>query len=233
MIAVLDFDGTITVKDVSDALFAEFADFERLTSALIGGRLTVAQYYSAAFASMGAACSPDRLAIWLRSIAVDPGFTGLVRWLRSKGIPLRIVSDGFDIYIQPILASVGLADIPVYSNIAVWRNHQFVPEFPGATDSCSCFCASCKRNAVLRSVPEQEVIVYVGDGRSDTCAVEHADIVFAKGYLAAYCNEKRIPHHPYKSLADVQRILSSLLSRKAVRNRRQALLARREAYILE
>lgn len=233
MIVVLDFDGTITEQDISDAMFEEFGNFKPLIAQLLQGKCTVAEYYQRAFASMGATCPPETLTHWLAQRSVDPGFLGLYHWLQTKQIPLRIVSDGFDLYIHPILSGVGAANIPVFANCASWNGERYVPSFPGATDACTCFCASCKRNAVLRSVADTKVIVYVGDGRSDTCAVQHADVVFAKGFLAAWCTEHRIPHHPYKTLADVQRILATHLTKGPLKQRRQAVLARRNAYLEE
>lgn len=231
MIVVLDFDGTITVQDTSDALFEEFGAFSQLSGDLMSGTLTVAEYYTAAFASMANTCPPERLQQWLKEREVDPGFSGLVTWLTSKHIPMRIVSDGFDVYITPILERLGFAGIPLSANTATWNGTQYVPAYPGATESCSCFCASCKRDALLRGLDDDEVVVFVGDGRSDTCAVQHADVVFAKGFLASWCTAQRIPHHPYKTLADVQRILAS--TTRPFRQRRQAVLARRAAYLEE
>ena len=233
MVVVLDFDGTITTHDTSDALFSEFGDFHSLIQQLLDGSLTVAEYYTAAFASLSSDCTPDRLIHWLEQRTVDTGFIGLVAWLRSKNIPVRIVSDGFDFYIHPILQRVGVSDLSVSCNTACWTGERFVPAYPHATDGCTGVSASCKRNAVLRGVADDVVIVYVGDGRSDTCAVQHADIVFAKSYLAAWCTEQRIPHHPFKTLADVQRILASSLQLGKLKQRRQATLARRNAYMEE
>ena len=80
---------------------------------------------------------------------------------------------------------------------------------------------------------EHDLLVYVGDGRSDMCAAQHADVVFAKGYLAAWCTEQRIPHHPWTTLHDVRRILGTKLATGALRVRRQAQLARKAAYEAE
>lgn len=233
MIVMLDFDGTIAVNDVCDALVDEFADIQQLMKSLSAGEVTVAEYYRNAFAAIADKCPPDTLTHWLSTQPLDPGFTSLISWLKIKDIPVRVVSDGFDIYIKPLLASVGLDTIPVFANVATWDGHAYVPRFPGATEGCTCFCASCKRNAVLHGIPDDEVVVYVGDGRSDACAVQFADIVFAKGYLASWCTAERIPHHPYKTLADVQRILANILMRNQTRQRRQATLARRNAYLQE
>ncbi len=233
MLVALDFDGTITSTDVSDELFAEFGDFHTLSSQLLAGECTVAEYYVRALESMGARCSPDTLRKWLDHQVVDSGFVSLIQWLQAKNIRTVIISDGFDAYIKPILAREGVSDVPIYSNRMTWNGRQWEAEFPGASDGCSCFCASCKRNAAITVLGDNEILVYVGDGRSDECVVNHADVVFAKGSLAAYCSEHRVPHHPFTTLSDVQRILASKLTTGVLRQRRQAVLARRSAFEAE
>jgi 2,3-diketo-5-methylthio-1-phosphopentane phosphatase len=233
MVVFLDFDGTITVQDTSDALFHEFGNFRRLATQLMNGTLTVAEYYTAALASMEQRCPPDVLEAWSAQRQVDPGFHHLIQWLHANSIRTVVVSDGFDAYIRPILKVTQAQHLPLRCNTMQYNGERWQGAYPGASESCSCFCASCKRNAVLGESHEDDVIVYIGDGRSDTCAVQHADVVFAKDYLAAWCTEQRIPHHPYRTLSDVQRILASKLATGALRQRRQAVLARKAAYLEE
>ena len=78
-----------------------------------------------------------------------------------------------------------------------------------------------------------DVLIYVGDGRSDACAVEYCDVVFAKGILAASCTERGITHHPYRTLTDVMMILQAKLRDGSLRARRQARLARQRAVAAE
>ncbi len=233
LIVVLDFDGTITVHDTSDALFEEFGNDRTLTSQLMSGAITVAEYYSAALESLDQRCTPSALLSWCGARDVDPSFKQLIAWLTTKNIRTLVVSDGFDAYIMPILERIGTVRLPVVCNIMTHDGSTWKGTYPGASESCSCFCASCKRNAVINAAADEDVIVYVGDGRSDTCAVRHADVVFAKGFLAAWCTEQRIPHHPYRTLSDVQRILASKLATGELRSRRQAVLARKAAFLHE
>ena len=39
---------------------------------------------------------------------------------------------------------------------------------------------------------------------SDRFAVEHADVVFAKRHLLAYCRENGIACHPFDTFKDIQ-----------------------------
>ena len=52
-------------------------------------------------------------------------------------------------------------------------------------------------------------IIYVGDGLSDWCAASQADMVFAKGDLRGYCEEKSIPYYPFEHLGDVAERIAS------------------------
>jgi 2-hydroxy-3-keto-5-methylthiopentenyl-1-phosphate phosphatase len=47
--------------------------------------------------------------------------------------------------------------------------------------------------------------VYVGDGLSDRCPSENADLVFAKGDLLAHCREKHIDCIEFRNFRDVER----------------------------
>ncbi|MFN4985926.1 MAG: HAD-IB family phosphatase [Ignavibacteria bacterium] len=228
--AFLDFDGTISQMDVGDEIIRAFGSFEPLHSELLEGKMTVAQYYTRAVESFTPAATPEALTIYSIEQELDPGIGPLLRWLNATSIPTYIVSDGFDVYIRPLLSMIdGASQIPVYCNKLDWNGMAFTPLFPGASESCSCFCASCKRNAIISNIALEDTVVYVGDGRSDTCAVQYADIVFAKGTLAAFCTAEGIPFHHYRSLTDVLLILQRRHQERDFRPRRQAFLARKRA----
>lgn len=228
----LDFDGTISQNDVGDAIVREFGAFELLHGSLLAGEISVGQYYHRAVESFTHACTPETLTSFVLQQDLDPGAAPLVDWAHGENIPVHVVSDGFDVYIRPLLDRAGILQnvTSLHSNVLTWRDSTFEPSFPGASESCSCFCASCKRNAMLTALSDDDIAIYVGDGRSDTCAVQFADIVFAKGTLAAHCTQMRIPHHPYRSLQEVRIMLQKRLENKDFPRRRQAVLARKRAF---
>lgn len=67
MLIAVDFDGTISCRDTSDDLFAEFGSVTEITALLVAGRITVAEYYDMALASLADTCTPEVLAQWLNS----------------------------------------------------------------------------------------------------------------------------------------------------------------------
>jgi 2-hydroxy-3-keto-5-methylthiopentenyl-1-phosphate phosphatase len=50
-------------------------------------------------------------------------------------------------------------------------------------------------------------LVYVGDGRSDFCIAEEADLLFARATLARHCVDHGLAFIPYDNFSDVQRYL--------------------------
>lgn len=228
-----DFDGTITTVDTGDEFFAEFSSaFEESMARLMRGNTTVRDYYHdvvTALSPLSSAMIHD----FVQRYSVDAYFADFVKYCHETGFPLTIVSDGFKEYIEPILAFNGLASVPYFANGMRESDEHMVPVFPHASESCTCFCASCKRNIVLKSTPPESLIVYIGDGYSDMCAASHADIIFAKGALASYCATERIPHYPFRTFFDIIRLMKNGLEQKKFRPRHQAVLLRKKAYEIE
>ena len=223
----IDFDGTISVNDVGDELISTFGDFATLMRQLLDGHLTVAEYYRRAAASFAATATPATVDAFARTQPLDPGLGPLVRWCREVGIPVTVVSDGFDVYIAPMLRRAGMTDlVSVRCNHLTFDGQAWTPEFPGASEACRCFCASCKRDVILDRTTSDDVVVYVGDGQSDACAVRYADIVFAKDTLAESCTREGIPFHAYETLGEVLGVLQRRVAAGDVSTRRDAALAR-------
>jgi 2,3-diketo-5-methylthio-1-phosphopentane phosphatase len=223
-----DFDGTISGLDIGYDLFDRFGAQEPWNTQLLEGKLDVREYWRIMAEQLREPLTDNLLDDYLRSIPLDPGFGELLELARSEGIPFTIVSDGFDLYIDRFLSLHGVADVEVYCNHAeLTGSGRLEVSFPHAAEGCDCICATCKRNVLLWRAPPEERIIYIGDGVSDYCPAEHADIIFAKKSLAAYCNRQRLPHYPFKTLSDVARQLRLLLSRRRIRPRYQAQLRRR------
>ncbi len=228
-----DFDGTITKGDIGDELFRVFGKFEPYISQLLSGEIDIRRYWNLVSSELRSDVNENTIIDFALSFEVDSNFKKFAHFCRENNLPLTIISDGFDTYINPVLESIDLDWLPVFCNKMNFINNKAIPFFPFASESCTCLCASCKRNSILSVVPENAVIVFIGDGFSDYCAAEHADIIFAKDRLAAYCNENKIPHYPFSNFFEVQRILSDVIKNKKYKIRNQAKLLRKKAYEVE
>ncbi len=199
-----DFDGTITTEDVAEVLLARFAPgawepIEALHRARkIGTRETLARQFS--FVRAGREAMVD----FVRAkAAMDPGFPAFLRFCRSRGIPLEIVSEGLDFYIEPLLRDWGL-DVPLRTNRARFEDGRIRIEYPFADPGCT-LCGACKLDRVFQLRVAGRRVVYVGDGDSDLCPAVEADAVFAKRRLAELCDSESIPCRRFETFAEVQR----------------------------
>lgn len=224
-----DFDGTITTKDLGDEIFKEFGDFDTWHSKLNLGEISIKEYWHSICGTFDKNISAHDIENYALSAEYDPYFLEFIKLLAEHNLKLTVVSDGFKEYIAPVLNKIAPGKINYYANRLDFSNI-IKPVFYGADESCNCMSASCKRNVLINNSQEEDVIVYIGDGYSDFCAAEHADIIFAKKHLARYCNENKVPHYPFIGFFDVIEIFKKkILSGINVKQRRQAVVKRKQA----
>jgi 2-hydroxy-3-keto-5-methylthiopentenyl-1-phosphate phosphatase len=193
---VLDWDGTITVRDSLVAAIRDLGD----PSIYEGGlENRFASYGEALAAEVGTLrVSAEEAARWaVENVEVSPGFHELV----ERYDPV-IVSSGLPQLILPVLEREGV-DVEVRSNDAEvspdgWR---VIFRDEGVCETCG---DKCKR----RSLPDGKPLVFVGDGWSDRCASLAADRVFARTSLADYLDDEGVPYERYDTLRDVAAALT-------------------------
>ncbi len=232
----IDFDGTITRRDVGDAMFEQFggAQCAGFIEEYRQERISAVECFRRESAACGRLRQGD-LDAFLDACEIDPTFPSFVALCRSAGYEVTILSDGMDYYIGRILQRHGLGGVRFRSNHLRLipsgdGTVSMLPEFPFTDEVCD-RCACCKRNHLLSSSGNDDIIAYIGEGYSDRCPARYADIVFAKDELLEYCREQGIPCVEYDSFEDIRRDLAPERARRWMRKRRQAELARREAFL--
>jgi 2,3-diketo-5-methylthio-1-phosphopentane phosphatase len=234
----VDFDGTITRGDVGDALFERFGG-ERSPGAVDAyrrGEISAVECYLRECEACGSV-PLDGLREFLDGREIDPTFRDFDEYCRERAFSLTILSDGMDHYIRAILERHGLGHVPFVSNLLTLEpgpepgRVRFRPSFPNTAEACD-RCASCKRNHMLNAAADDDVIVYAGEGYSDRCPVQYADVVFAKDDLLRHCEERSIAYYPYASFADVRDRLERLGRGGAgFPRRRRAAIARKDVFL--
>ena len=202
-LAVLcDFDGTITVGQVLDILYNNFADpcCNELIQRWVRGEISTVEEIEGCFATMKANQAEMEAALD-REAQLDPAFPDLVQFCRQRGYPLAIVSDGLQWYIEYVLNKFGFAGLPVYANQIEFLPDGFritMPWYDPETPK-----RGVSKPAILRRYKKEGyAIVFIGDGLSDIEAVPFADIVFAHQTLWEYCQENGFPAIKIRGLAD-------------------------------
>ena len=198
----IDFDNTITQFDVVDRLLERFAvndawrAFEAEWQAgRIGSQLCLERQLACVNVTA------RDLKSFLVAVPLDSHFKRLLALCRRHGVPPVIVSDGFASFIRAILEAHRVTGLTVHANEVQLAGQRLVPSFP-YVDGCP-RCAHCKKLHVLQGRAAGRITVYIGDGLSDVCPAQHADLVFAKASLLEACRASHIPCVPFTTLGDV------------------------------
>jgi 2,3-diketo-5-methylthio-1-phosphopentane phosphatase len=218
MIVFTDFDGTITQRDVTDEMLAQLAhpSWQEVEQAWTRGAIGSRECLERQIALMDA--SAEELHAVIDAVPVDPCFLAFYRFTRKRGIPLYVLSEGFDYVIMRILKRAGVNG-PVrngshmFSSALRLEGRRLIPSFPHSAEPCEHGCATCKAALIRRLGKGKHPLIFVGDGLSDRFAVDAADVVFAKRQLLAYCREHGKACTPFDSFADVEQALAALLDR--------------------
>ncbi len=228
----VDFDGTITRKDVGEHMFLEFGDpvaAREIIRIWEEGKITSVDTWTLLCKTV---LGFDKIKFddFLNTIEIDTSFIQFVEYCRINNFEVRILSDGLDYYINHILSGKGIDSVEVFSNIlTINENNELVPSFPYRDEDCK-LCANCKRNHILDSTGDDEYSFYIGDGLSDTCPAQYSDFVFAKGSLLKYCEKNSINFFPFQSFSEVQLKIEEFRSKKRIKRKLQPELKRKEIF---
>jgi 2,3-diketo-5-methylthio-1-phosphopentane phosphatase len=202
----VDFDGTISVGDTTDRILERFADpsWQTVEADWVAGRIGSRECLARQIDLIRA--TPAALDAFAHDSAVDPHFRGFAALCAMHGCPLMVVSDGLDRIATAMLARAGL-QLPIVANHLEWLGQdRWRLGFPHAREDCRATAGHCKC-ATLAAEPAG-LRVLIGDGRSDFCAAAAADLVIAKGALAMYCTNNRIPFEPFTDFAGAIKVFA-------------------------
>jgi len=210
-----DFDGTISIDDVTDSLLRRFGGhgWQALEKAWESGRIGSRECMSGQVLLLD--MSADEFASHLDQIFIDPHFRAFVGAARLRGIAVQVVSDGMDRAIKQILRAHGLGDLPVIANQLIqvtergWRLYT-----PHARASCERASGNCKCACLAEQRKLRSRVLFVGDGSSDFCVAGKADFVLAKDRLIGHCRSQRIPHAAFENFREALALMLEITAPK-------------------
>jgi 2-hydroxy-3-keto-5-methylthiopentenyl-1-phosphate phosphatase len=202
-VAVLcDFDGTIVPCDTVEMIYGRFAapPCDELNQRWIRGEISTQEELQGCFATIKA--SRDDMEAALVSIGIDPAFPAFLDFCRQRRYRFAIVSDGLDWIIDFILDRHGIDGLSVYCNEVRFQPDGFRFSFP-LYDPGSPLRGVSKPSIVRRYQLAGFKVVFIGDGLSDTDAVEVADVVYARATLLDYCRKQGIDAIGFSDFSDL------------------------------
>ncbi len=205
-----DFDGTIALEDVTDAILSRLAEKEWVEieaewdRGLITSRECMARQVKLIQGGWKAVKSV------LDGIRLDPTFAPFATWCTASGIPLVVVSDGLDSVIRHLLWR---DEIPVDG---IWANHlnetgdRLFLTFGASPAGRTCEAGLCKCEVMQLTSPFHAHRVVIGDGKSDFCWAQEADTVFAKSKLLEFCVSRKIQCHSFVDFDSIRHVLEMM-----------------------
>ena len=211
-----DFDDTVTENNVSTLIRRAFAPDEwvRMEEEYVSGKYSVEESNIRQFPLVRA----DRRLIEelvRRDAGVRPGFEAFVEYCRREGIRPVIVSSGLDLYIHPVLGQLGLDGIEVYSAAAEVTADGVQVEYTGPTGAR--ITRGFKESYVTHFRGQGNLVIYVGDGRSDIEPASRADFVIARSTLEEHLRRRKLPYYSFRDFTDVHKHVAAISRRLAAR----------------
>ncbi len=204
---LVDFDGTLTAVDadihIAQALLSppRYEALAALFHAYEAVEIGITEYFDAFLswvdldsAAFGAA---------LREVPIRRDIVSLVTAAASR-VNVVIASEGLDVYIHPMLETLGLKDVPLVCNrVRIEDGRPVITPDPSAAPCDRCL--SCKGSLVqtLRECRPNARIALIGNGASDLCAAKEADVVFARDSLKRGCDKRGIPYVEWSEANDI------------------------------
>ena len=202
-----DFDDTAAVENVAELLLNRFGDpsWHEVRQRFRDRELTLNEYQEIAFRSIQA--SRAEMQGYVKENAhLRPYFGELWGYCQEQGVPMVVVSQGLDFYIEALLEANGFTEVPIYAVNTHFSEDGISYEYrhprPGQEH-----LGNSKGVVVERFLEQGHYVIYIGDGMSDFEAADKADLLFAHRTLAEECARTGIPFQPF---GDFQDVLSAL-----------------------
>ena len=199
-----DFDGTITSKDGLYSFIENYASegWEKIEQDWVEGKISSKECLIEEF-KLVPNLSEELISEFVKTISIDETFINFYKKTVEKGFDFYIVSDGIDYFINKILKKYGIENLNIISNHGEFRGEFFEITFPNDSSKCINNAGTCKCGILSDLKKDYDKIIYIGDGVSDYCAADKADVLFAKSRLLDYCREKGIKCQPYNNFNDI------------------------------
>jgi 2,3-diketo-5-methylthio-1-phosphopentane phosphatase len=177
MLVVSDFDGTLTVEDVTTLIWDTHLPYDWrniLLPPTYAGTLSPFEMIARGYADVR--ISPEQLLAEIDNrVRLRPGIEALATFCRGRGWPFSVVSHGLSFYIEALLPSW----IPHTAFVGTFEEGKWkVALPPGVTLGAG---EDFKTHVIagLRARHPGRPVVYLGDGRLDLKAALTAERAFA------------------------------------------------------
>ena len=210
---LLDFDGTITVQDVSTEILRRFAkgDWKVWDRRAITFQVPVYQALREQF-RMVDADKEEVLKFIDEKIEVREGFEEFIGFLAKRGVPWAVLSEGLDFYMERVVGRFHLRPGAIFAYRSWFEGRHIELQPQWIWEGCE-RCGTCKRR-IVKAFKHLGIVIYVGDSVTDFCVADVVDYLFARGKLEAFAKKMNISFIHYDNFYDVMKGVEMILEGK-------------------
>ena len=204
-----DFDGTVTIGDVSFQILDEFTGtgWRKEFDDYMQGKITVNRFNTRAFSRVKA--SRAKLDAFVRENAVvRPGLDEMLRVCCERGFQFIIVSNGMAFYIETILQMQGCKDIRFIAGQAEFSPNGMKTWYPGPDGKA--VEEGFKESWTTHFLSLGYRVVYIGNGTSDFAPARRCSQIFAIDNLTVECKKAGVGFIAFEDLHDVAHALKKI-----------------------
>jgi 2-hydroxy-3-keto-5-methylthiopentenyl-1-phosphate phosphatase len=193
LVALCDFDGTITRIDTAEWVLGKFAkgDWRQYDRQFEKGEIELEECLNKEFSLVKA--SEEQILEELKTVVTfRPNFKKFGEFCKENSIPLIIVSAGLDFVIKHFLQANNCLDlVTVYAAKTTFSLEGIKLTFPIMFDNSS---DNFKHDMVRHYSSQNMKVMYIGDGLADYAGAKDADFAFVieGSRLAKLCKTHRI-----------------------------------------
>ncbi len=199
-----DFDGTISRYDVIHTFITNFAkgDPSVAEEKWCRGEISSKECYDIQFELING-LSKKKFYDFINSVEIDPYFEEFYRYEKKNGKKIIVLSDGLDMFINLVFKRHNI-ELPIFSNHLILTENEgklnFKIEYPNEYKNCKIGLGVCKCGVAKTFAKD---FTYIGDGLSDRCIAQEAQLVFAKKSLDKICRENKINYVHFETFEDI------------------------------
>jgi 2-hydroxy-3-keto-5-methylthiopentenyl-1-phosphate phosphatase len=210
----IDFDGTVTMEDVSFLLLDTYLgeEWREALKEYTSGKIPVGTFNKRVFGMMKASRKAmTELVLTSPRVQIRPGFRELLEFCESKGYKIIIVSNGLRFYIEAILKKLGLdgtRGMEIYA-----AKNEF---YPGGVKVAYIGPDGRELEAGFKEAYTEMLsekgyrVIYIGNGDSDIYPSRLAHSVFATEQLLQRCRAEKLTCTPFNDFYEVIKGLETL-----------------------
>lgn len=199
-----DFDGTISTLDSLYSFFKNYATekWKYVEKLWLENKINSKECLIQEF-SLVPNLSQELADKYIKTVTIDKYFKDFYDFCQNENIDFYIVSDGVDYFINGILENHDVKGLKIITNHGVFNKNKIDLSFPNDNPQCVMNAGTCKCKVANDMKKKYEKIIYIGDGVSDFCVCDKADIIFAKSKLARHCEDKGLKYKSYENFNDI------------------------------